>query len=162
LPAADATPPKKKSNRRNGRSKKTVRSDTGERTMATPRDRDGTMWRVKWADIVTWLAHPPAIRKAIYTTNAFESIHSVIRKSTRNRTIYPDEDSALKLIWRAIREASGQGMMPVRHRKEAWTHGAIMFEAHCPNPPASNVPCSANRRIRTLPPVLQSDSGPTP
>ena len=42
LPAADATPPKKAPNRRNGRSKKTVRSDTGELTIVTPRDRDAT------------------------------------------------------------------------------------------------------------------------
>jgi putative transposase len=90
------------------------------------------MWRLKWADIVTLFDYPPAIRKAIYTTNAIESINSVIRKFTRNRKIYPNEDSALKLIYMAIREASQRWTMPVRHWKEALNHFAIMFEGRMP------------------------------
>ena len=63
------------------------------------------MWRAKWADIVTLFDFPAPIRKAIYTTNAIESVNSVIRKFTRNRKIYPNEESALKLVYMAIREA---------------------------------------------------------
>jgi putative transposase len=90
------------------------------------------LWRLKWADIATLFDYPPAIRKAIYTTNAIESINSVIRKFTRNRKIYPNEDSALKLIYMAIREASQRWTMPVRHWKEALNHFAIMFEGRMP------------------------------
>ncbi len=90
------------------------------------------MWRLKWADIVTLFGYPPAIRKAIYTTNAIESINSVIRKFTRNRKIYPNEESALKLIYMAIREASQRWTMPVRRWKEALNHFAIMFEGRLP------------------------------
>ena len=90
------------------------------------------MWRAKWSDIVTLFDYPPAIRKAIYTTNAIESINSVIRKYTRNRKIYPNEDSALKLIYMAIREASTRWTMPIKHWKEALNHFAIMFEDRVP------------------------------
>jgi transposase-like protein len=90
------------------------------------------MWRVKWTDIITLFDYPPAIRKAIYTTNAIESINSVIRKFTRNRKIYPNEDSALKLIYMAIREASQRWTMPVRRWKEALNHFAILFEGRLP------------------------------
>jgi putative transposase len=90
------------------------------------------MWRLKWADIVTSFDYPPAIRKAIYTTNAIESINSVIRKFTRNRKIYPNEESALKLIYMAICEASQRWTMPIRHWKEALNHFAIMFEGRLP------------------------------
>jgi transposase-like protein len=90
------------------------------------------MWRLKWADIATLFDYPPAIRKAIYTTNAIESINSVIRKFTRNRKIYPNEESALKLIYMAIREASQRWTMPVRHWKEALNHFAILFEGRLP------------------------------
>ncbi len=90
------------------------------------------MWRLKWADIVTLFDYPPAIRRAIYTTNAIESINSVIRKFTRNRKIYPNEDSALKLIYMAVREASQRWTMPVRHWKEVLNHFAIMFERRLP------------------------------
>jgi len=92
----------------------------------------GKMWRAKWTDIATLFEYPPAIRRAIYTTNAIESINSVIRKFTRNRKIYPNEDSALKLVYMAIREASGRWTMPVRHWKEALNHFAIMFESRLP------------------------------
>ena len=63
------------------------------------------MWRAKWTDIITLFDFPPPIRKAIYTTNAIESVNSVIRKFTRNRKIYPNEESALKIVYMAIHEA---------------------------------------------------------
>jgi transposase-like protein len=89
-------------------------------------------WRARWPDIITLFDYPPAIRRAIYTTNAIESINSVIRKFTRNRKIYPNEDSALKLIFMAIREASRRWTMPIRKWKEALNHFAILFEDRMP------------------------------
>jgi len=90
------------------------------------------MWRAKWTDIITLFDYPPAIRKAIYTTNAIESVNSVIRKFTRNRKIYPNEESALKIVYMAIHEASKKWTMPVRHWKQALNHFAIMFEDRMP------------------------------
>jgi putative transposase len=90
------------------------------------------MWRAKWADIITIFDFPPSIRKAIYTTNAIESVNSVIRKFTRNRKIYPNEESAVKLVFMAIREASKKWTMPIHHWKEALNHFAIMFENRMP------------------------------
>ena len=85
-------------------------------------------WRAKWADIVTLFDFPPAIRKAIYTTNVIESVNSVIRKFTRNRKIYPNEESALKLIYMTIHEASKKWTMPIHHWKQALNHFAILYE----------------------------------
>jgi len=42
----------------------------------------------------------------VYTTNAIESLNMVLRKLTRNRRIFPNDDSALKSLFLAIREAS--------------------------------------------------------
>lgn len=89
-------------------------------------------WRAKWADIVTLFDFPPAIRKAIYTTNAIESLNSVIRKFTRNRKIYPNEESALKLVFMAIREASQKWTKPIHHWKQALNHFAILYEDRVP------------------------------
>ena len=89
-------------------------------------------WRTHWPDIITLFDYPPAIRKAIYTTNAIESMNSVIRKFTRNRKIYPNADSALKLIYMAIREASKKWTMPIRNWKSALNHFVIMFEDRMP------------------------------
>lgn len=90
------------------------------------------MWRTKWVDIITLFDFPPAIRKAIYTTNAIESVNSVIRKFTRNRKIYPNEESALKLVYMAIHEASRKWTMPIHHWKQALNHFAIMYEERMP------------------------------
>jgi putative transposase len=96
------------------------------------------MWRAKWTDIITLFDFPPAIRKAIYTTNAIESVNSVIRKFTRNRKIYPNEDSALKIIYMAIHEASRKWTMPIHHWKAALNHFAILFEGRLPKNTTSN------------------------
>lgn len=90
------------------------------------------MWRAKWTDITTLFDYPPAIRRAIYTTNAIESVNSVIRKFTRNRKIYPNEESALKLVYMAISEASKKWTMPITHWKAALNHFAILFEDRLP------------------------------
>ena len=92
------------------------------------------MWRAKWTDIITLFNFPPAIRKAIYTTNAIESVNSVIRKFTRNRKIYPSEESALKNVYMAIREASAKWTMPIHHWKQALNHFAILYEDRMPQP----------------------------
>jgi transposase-like protein len=92
------------------------------------------MWRAKWSDIIPLFDFPPAIRKAIYTTNAIESVNSVIRKFTRNRKIYPSEESALKNVYMAIREASRKWTMPIHHWKQALNHFAILYENRMPQP----------------------------
>jgi putative transposase len=89
-------------------------------------------WRLKWNDIITLFDFPPPIRKAIYTTNAIESINSVIRKFTRNRKQYPNAESALKLVYLAIHEASKRWTMPIKGWKAALNHFAIVFENRLP------------------------------
>jgi len=89
-------------------------------------------WRLKWPDIVAMFEFPPAIRKAIYTTNAIESVNSVIRKFTRNRKQYPNEESALKLVYMAIHEASKKWTLPIPKWREALNHFAIIFEDRLP------------------------------
>lgn len=89
-------------------------------------------WRTRWSDIITLFDFPAAIRRAIYTTNAIESVNSVIRKFTRNRKLYPNEESALKLVYLAIHEASRKWTMPIHHWKEALNHFAILYEDRLP------------------------------
>jgi putative transposase len=94
-------------------------------------------WRAKWSDIITLFEFPSAIRRAIYTTNAIESVNSVIRKFTRNRKQYPNAESALKLVYLAIHEASKKWTMPIVGWKAALNHFAIVFEGRLPPPHAT-------------------------
>lgn len=89
-------------------------------------------WRLRWADICAMFEFPPEIRKAIYTTNAIESVNSAIRKYTRNRKQYPSAESAVKLIYLAIGEASKKWTMPIVGWKQALNHFAILFEGRLP------------------------------
>jgi len=89
-------------------------------------------WRLKWNDIITLFDFPPPIRKAVYTTNAIESVNSVIRKFTRNRKQYPNAASAIKLVYLAIHEASKRWTMPIKGWKAALNQFAILFEGRLP------------------------------
>ena len=89
-------------------------------------------WRAKWADLTAMFEFPAPIRKAMYTTNAIESVNSVIRKFTRNRKQYPNAESALKLVYLAIHEASRKWTMPIVGWKAALNHFAIAFEGRIP------------------------------
>lgn len=89
-------------------------------------------WHEKWTDIIALFDFPWPIRKAISTTNAIESVNSVIRKLTRNRKLFPSEDSAIKHVYVAINEASKKWTMPIPKWKPALNHFAILFEDRMP------------------------------
>jgi putative transposase len=62
-------------------------------------------WRAHWQNLNTIFNYPADIRKAIYTTNAIESLNSVIRKALKKRKIFPSDDPAKKMVYLAITEA---------------------------------------------------------
>lgn len=85
-------------------------------------------WRAHWHNLNTLFDYPPDIRKAIYTTNAIESLNSVIRKVIKKRKQFPTDDSAKKVIYLAIEEASRKWTMPIRNWKAALNRFMIEFE----------------------------------
>jgi transposase-like protein len=85
-------------------------------------------WRANWDNLNTLFAYPPDIRKAIYTTNAIESVNSVIRKAVKKRKVFPNDDSAKKVIYLAIQGASKKWTMPIRDWKSALNRFMIEFE----------------------------------
>jgi len=89
-------------------------------------------WRNNWAHLIPLFGYPQDIRKAIYTTNAIESLNSVIRKNTKNRKIFPNDQSALKVIYLAIEAASQKWTMPIHHWKNAMNRFMIEFPDRVP------------------------------
>ncbi|MBQ4880404.1 IS256 family transposase, partial [Pseudoalteromonas luteoviolacea] len=85
-------------------------------------------WRSHWNNLNTLFAYPADIRKAIYTTNAIESLNSVIRKAIKKRKLFPTDDSARKVIYLAIMDASKKWTMPIRNWKAAMNRFMIEFE----------------------------------
>jgi transposase-like protein len=85
-------------------------------------------WRAHWDNLNTLFNYPEDIRKAIYTTNAIESLNSVIRKVIKKRKLFPTDDSAKKVVYLAIRDASKKWTMPIRNWKVALNRFMIEFE----------------------------------
>ncbi len=85
-------------------------------------------WRSHWGNLNTLFNYPADIRKAIYTTNAIESLNSVIRKAIKKRKLFPTDNSAKKVIYLAIMDASKKWTMPIRNWKEALNRFMIEFE----------------------------------
>jgi transposase-like protein len=85
-------------------------------------------WANHWPNLITIFDYPEDIRKAIYTTNAIESLNSVIRKATKKRKVFPTDDSALKVVYLATQAASKKWTMPIRNWKQAMNRFLIEFE----------------------------------
>jgi transposase-like protein len=84
------------------------------------------VWRNAWDNVVPFFQFPPEIRKITYTTNAIESLNMTMRKYTRNRRIVPSDESAMKSLYLAIREASKR-WRGVHHWKQAMQTFQILF-----------------------------------
>jgi putative transposase len=85
-------------------------------------------WRRNWARIIPFFDYPPEIRKVIYTTNAIESVNMSLRKITKNRGSFPNDDALLKLFYLALRNISRKWTMPIRDWKAAMIRFTIQFE----------------------------------
>jgi len=85
-------------------------------------------WRAHWQNLNTLFNYPADIRKAIYTTNAIESLNSVVRKATKKRKLFPSDNSAKKVVYLAIQQASKKWSMPIRNWKAALNRFMIEFE----------------------------------
>lgn len=89
-------------------------------------------WRRHWPNLITLFDYPADIRKVIYTTNAIESLNSVIRKAVNNRKLFPSDASATKVVFLAIEAASRKWTMPIRNWKAALNRFMIEFPDRMP------------------------------
>ena len=85
-------------------------------------------WNTHWENLNTLFLYPEEIRRAIYTTNAIESLNSVIRKAVKKRKLFQTDEAATKVIYLAIQEASKKWTMPIRNWKLALNHFLIVFD----------------------------------
>jgi transposase-like protein len=85
-------------------------------------------WNNHWPNLITFFDYPKDIRKAIYTTNAIESLNSVIRKSVKTRKLFPNDEAAMKVVFLAVQAASKKWTMPIQNWKLAMNRFMIEFE----------------------------------
>jgi transposase-like protein len=89
-------------------------------------------WRTRWPEVIPFLKFPEVIRKAVYTTNAVESLNYSIRKITRNRLSFPTTEAAVKLVFMALQNISKRWTMPLRDWGAAINQFAIIYGSRVP------------------------------
>src|SRR5271157_209374 len=92
----------------------------------------GKTWRSNWTRICPFFAYPKEIRRAIYTTNAIESMNNGLRKVTKNRGAFPNDEAAVKLLYMAIRNLMKKWTMPIQNWGTALNQLSIIFEGRVP------------------------------
>ena len=91
-------------------------------------------WNANWHKISPMFRFTDEIRTAIYTTNVIESLWSTLRRVTKTRASFPTEESAIKLLWLGLHNASRRWTMPIRNWGAAMNQFAIMFPNRLPIP----------------------------
>jgi len=89
-------------------------------------------WRSNWTRVIPLFAHPPEIRKIIYTTNAIESLNMSLRKVTKARGSFPNDEAVSKLLYLALRNIAKKWTMPVHAWKDALNRFALIYENRLP------------------------------
>ena len=89
-------------------------------------------WRDNWARVVPFFAHPPEIRRVLYTTNAIESLNMSLRKVTKARSSFPNDEAVLKLLYLALRNIASRWTKPVQNWTAALNQFAIIYGDRVP------------------------------
>lgn len=90
-------------------------------------------WQNNWQRIIPYFAYPPEIRRVIYTTNTIESLNMSLRKVTKNRGSFPNDEAMFKLLYLALTNISKRWTMPIKNWKSALNQFSIMFEERLPD-----------------------------
>ncbi|HKP80579.1 MAG TPA: IS256 family transposase [Pyrinomonadaceae bacterium] len=89
-------------------------------------------WRSNWVRVIPFFAHPPEIRKAIYTTNAIESLNMSLRKVTKARGSFPNDEAVFKLLYLALRNIAKNWTRSMPDWSAALNRFAIIYENRLP------------------------------
>jgi putative transposase len=71
-------------------------------------------WDTNWTELSAYFKYPQEVRRLVYTTNAVEGFHRMLRKYTKTKTIYPTDDAVKKSVFLAVQEISRKWRLPVR------------------------------------------------
>ena len=84
-------------------------------------------WRSAWEHVTPFFAFSQPIRRAIYTTNAIESLNRTVRRAVRTRGHFPNDRAATKLVYLALRAVQRKWRAPPRHWHQVRPEPVIRF-----------------------------------
>jgi len=89
-------------------------------------------WLADWDRLTVLFDYPPAIRRAIYTTNAIESLNYSLRKRLKTRGTFPNDESIVKLLYLSLQHVAKRWTRPIRDWKAALNQFVILFGERVP------------------------------
>lgn len=89
-------------------------------------------WLADWERLIPLFEYPPEIRRAIYTTNAIESLNRSLRRVLKTRGAFPNDEAIRKVLYLALNNASKKWTMPIAHWNVALNQFAILFADRMP------------------------------
>ncbi len=90
-----------------------------------------TSWEENWDNLSNYFEYPLELRKIIYTTNTIENLNRGIRKYTKTKTQFPNENAASKSIFLSIQNIEEAWNRPIHHWEIILNQFIIIFENRC-------------------------------
>jgi putative transposase len=90
-----------------------------------------TSWKNNWENLVPFLQYPMEIRKLIYTTNMIENLNRNVRKFTKNKTMFPDDDAVMKAVYLAIQNVSKIWTQQIKNWPPIASQFLILYPTRC-------------------------------
>lgn len=88
-------------------------------------------WQNNWEALTQYFDYPVEIRTLIYTTNVIESLNSSIRKYTKAKTLFPDDQAALKAVYLSIMNIQRKWTQALKNWGTIFNQFIIIFENRC-------------------------------
>jgi putative transposase len=85
-------------------------------------------WRRAWSEVIPFYAFPDQVRRIVYTTNAIEALNAKLRRAVRARGHFPNDESAMKLLFLVLNRSEKDWRMPPREWAMAKAQFAILFD----------------------------------
>lgn len=85
-------------------------------------------WYANWDNLTIFLQYPEEIRRVIYTTNAVESVNSQLRRVTKNKRVFPNDESVFKILYLTIEYITRKWTMPIQNWNVAMAHFMVKFD----------------------------------
>ena len=85
-------------------------------------------WRDNWANLSTYFKYPQEVRTLIYTTNTIEGFNRQLRKVTKNKGVFPTDDSLIKMLYLAMMDITKKWTGKRREWGQIHSQLEIFFE----------------------------------
>ena len=89
-------------------------------------------WQIRWNQTIPYMKFSPEIRRAIYTTNSIESVNYTLQRNLKTRQSFPNDESAMKLIFMILRRISKKWTMPIRDWGQAMHQFSVIYGDRVP------------------------------